>query len=441
MFEAFIAYNQKEQLFTAEDKVLLTVSGGIDSMCMLFLFMQSDINFGIAHCNFQLRGTESDGDEKFIKNFASQNNIPFHVTRFDTENFAKKNKLSIQMAARELRYNWFEKVAEEHGYSKIATAHNRNDAVETFFINLTRGTGIKGLTGIKSRVNHIIRPVLFATRKEIELYSQSNNISFREDSSNADTKYLRNSIRHNIITEFEKLNPSFLEAVIHASEILYEAEIVYAERLKELKAKIFSEKLSEVHLSKDAIRNLELSSVMLYELLVPFGYTKDNAAKILKSLDGQSGKTFYSEKYQLLIDRKKLIISEISDINDNEYKIESPEVKVTLPIELKTAILTADINLIIPKSAKTASLDLDKLKFPLTIKRWHSGDYFYPFGMTGKKKLSDFFTDQKFSLLDKKNVWLLCSGNDIVWIIGHRIDNRFAISKSTKHVLQIELLD
>ncbi len=440
MKEQFLQFVKEQKLFDEHDKCLLTVSGGRDSVAMLNMFSESGFDFAVAHCNFSLRGEESDGDEEFVRQMVKKLNMPFHTIRFDTVGYAEKHKISIQMAARDLRYSWFNELATEYGYSKIAVAHNTNDVVETFFINLTRGTGIHGLTGINIIKDKIIRPVMFATREQINEYVQEKRLAFREDSSNASTKYMRNAIRHNVIPELERLNPSFLTNVVNTIRILREAEFIYNNHLKNLREIVLSDKKDGYTIEFKSIEEENISPVLLYELLLPFGFSFDTSEKMLGNISGQSGAVYYSDKWKIIKDRKAFFLEPLKDKEHEEYYIYAGNVKFDGPVVLKINYLKLDDQFVLKRNKEVGTFDAKRLKFPLKLRKWQHGDYFYPFGMKGKKKLSDYFTDQKFSLFDKENVWILCSGNEVIWIINHRTDNRFCITKSTSEVVQIELM-
>jgi tRNA(Ile)-lysidine synthase len=292
MQKEFQQFIEKHELCISQEKILLAISGGIDSMTMLHLFLKSGYFVAIAHCNFQLRGQESDGDQNFVEEFAAENKLERFTIKFDTANYAKANKLSVQMAARELRYNWFSKIANENNFSKIAVAHNLNDVAETFFINLTRSTGIRGLAGIKPIQGKIIRPLLFASRNKIVEFARQEKIKFREDSSNADSKYLRNAIRHNIIPAFEDLNPSFLDSMYHTTQIVEEISSTYFELIQELKNKILIRRGDLYFIEIENLKELNVSPVKLYDILLEFGFNYENAVRILQNIDSQSGSTY-----------------------------------------------------------------------------------------------------------------------------------------------------
>jgi tRNA(Ile)-lysidine synthase len=439
MKEAFLSFIQEQKLVFQEEKILLTVSGGIDSMTMLHLFIECGFDIAIAHCNFGLRGSESDGDEEFVSRTAQDLRIPVHIKRFDTLNYADKHKLSIQMAARELRYAWFNRLAQENDYSKIASAHNANDVVETFFINLTRGTGLHGLTGINLINNKIIRPLLFATRKEIENYAEIQGIGFREDSSNAETKYVRNAIRHDIIPHFEQLNPSFLKNVIHTTSILKEAETIFNKHIEELKKLIISRQQGLLHIDISAMQAQNTTPALLFEIISPYGFSFDTAQRILENVSKQPGSMYFSESHKIVKDRTSYILYALNDNEQEEYSIEKTDSEFLGDIALKIKCFSADKNFVLKRNREVGTFDSEKLRFPLKLRRWKHGDYFYPFGMRGKKKISDYFSDQKISIPEKENTWLLCSGEDVIWIVNHRTDSRFCITNSTKEIVQIEV--
>jgi tRNA(Ile)-lysidine synthase len=438
--ELFYENNNRLGLINSNDKVLLTVSGGIDSMTLVELFAESGVGFAIAHCNFQLRGEESDGDQQFVEKYAKEHRIDCFTIKFNTKTYAKEKKLSIQMAARELRYNWFEKIAGENGFSKIATAHNLNDVVETFFINISRGTGIKGLTGIKPVNGNIIRPLLFATRKEIENYALSKGITWREDSSNSQTKYLRNAIRHNIIPQFEQLNPSFLQSVLHATQILNEVNQVFSDRIENIKNIIVRYENDLIYFNIGQLKNLNISAELFFEIISEYGFSFDVAEKILKNLNSQPGQCYFAQEYKIVKDRNELILQKNLQSDSEEFLITEQTDTDELPIKLKLEKIFRSDNFLIRKERNIASFDYTKLKFPLKLRRWKEGDFFYPFGMDGRKKISDYFTDHKFSLIDKENAWLLLCGEDIIWIVNHRADNRYRITEKTKEILQIHTI-
>jgi tRNA(Ile)-lysidine synthase len=427
--------NHIEQNFAQlkDKKLLLAVSGGIDSMVLMHLFQQLNYDIAIAHCNFQLRGKESDADENFVKVKSEKLKVKSYFIRFDTENYSKENKLSIQLAARKLRYDWFQEIMSL-GFDYVLTAHHLDDNVETFLINFIRGTGLEGLTGIPAQNGNIIRPLLPFSREEIENYAQANQIQWREDSSNASDKYFRNKLRHDIVPILKELNTGFLDSFQNTLHHLQQAESLVndASKLVYEKVVIVKENQLEIHLKP--LLEFQNYKAYLYQWLKEYRFSAWN--DIYDLIEAQSGKQVFSETHILLKDREKLILSERKSTDKSEvFIIESIESKVNIPLKLRFCkavnIFETDSNCIF--------VDENKLKFPLTIRKWQEGDYFYPSGMNGKKKLSKYFKDEKYSLLDKENQWLLCSEDQIVWVIGKRADNRFTSKETIQNNIKIVL--
>ncbi|MFC4817099.1 tRNA lysidine(34) synthetase TilS [Flavobacterium sp. GCM10023249] len=424
---------QKNLPFLSGKKLLLAVSGGIDSIVLTDLLLQLDFKIGVAHCNFQLRAEESDQDFSFVKDFCKKNNISFFGTHFDTAHYAEMNKLSIQLAARKLRYEWFDELLNTEGFDYLLTAHHADDSIETFLINLTRGTGLDGLTGIPQQNDKIIRPLLHFSRETIEKYAKENNIQWREDSSNASDKYVRNKIRHAVIPILKELNPSFLASFQNTIENLQQTQSLAFDATELMYAKIVSEEGNEKKIDLEKLLELDNYKAYLYQWLQPFGFTAWN--DIYDLTKAQSGKQIFSENYFLLKDRTTLILSEIKKNNDSIFLIDEDSSGIVYPIKMHFS----DQNHISNAGTNTIFVDKLSLKFPLTLRKWQDGDYFYPAGMSGKKKVSKYFKDEKFSLLDKENTWLLCSDNQIVWIVNHRADQRFTVTNNTQHIIKIEL--
>jgi len=435
MYQQFLDYLQRNQLCEPRDVVLLGVSGGIDSMVMLDLFLRAGFRVGVAHCNYRLRADESDRDEAFVRQVARNHQLPFHVQHFDTRDFAKEQGLSVQMAARRLRYRWFDKLSDQHGYQAIAIGHNKNDQAETFLINLSRGTGLKGLTGMKQKNGRYIRPLLFASREEIEAYSRQQGVAFREDSSNQSDKYSRNKIRHQVIPVFRELNPRFLDTMMENIDRLKDVYTIYRMAIDEKKARLVQSQGSDVYIKKD-IKELKACETFLFEILKEFGFSGDVIRSVADGLDGPPGRSFYSPSHKLVRDRQWLIVTPLSRESRERYYIEADQQKVEHPLKLKLRRVDAS-SYDIPRDPAIACIDRDKVSFPLIIRRWQQGDYFKPLGMSHFKKLSDFFVDRKYSLVDKQRAWLLTSGEKIVWIPGQRLDDRFKVDEHTRHVLEI----
>jgi len=438
MLDHFLENITKKHLFESNQKVLLAISGGIDSMVMLYLFEKSGFDYGIVHCNFQLRGDESDGDEEFVKKQVLIHGVPAFFQTFDTEEYAQINGVSIEMAARELRYEYFEKVRIENNYDFIATAHHSDDLIETFFLNLSRKTGIKGLTGIKEKSGNIVRPMLFTNRSEIESFAKENYIDFREDSSNNEVVFQRNFLRHKIIPLFTELNPSFKKNILASIENLKDAETIYSTYFDAEKQKVLEIATDSQVIDIKKVINSAQPHLLLFEILTDFDFNPTVIEEVFQSLESESGKQFFSKTHRLVKDREKLFVSLLEEKEIKIYYIESDDIELFEPFDINVEKRTAG-DFKIRKEENIACLDLDKLEFPLLVRKWQQGDYFQPLGMSGFKKLSDFFIDEKIPVHKKENTWLLCSGNKIVWIMGHRIDNRFKITSNTKKVLQIEI--
>lgn len=443
MLKEFSAYIKKENLFSTSEKILLAVSGGIDSVVMCELFQRAGLNFGIAHCNFLLRGKESEGDVKLVFHLAERFNVPLSLRVFNATTFAESKNISIQMSARELRYTWFEEIRKENKYTCIATAHHRDDSIETFFINLIRGTGIAGLHGILPKQGNIIRPLLFATKNQIMEFAEKEKIKFREDSSNASDKYMRNKIRHQVIPVLKELNPSFETTMNDTIQRLIKVEEIYDKEIEGKRNYILNREENYFYIRKDSLNGMQPLETYLFEFLKPFNFNSSTANEILLGLNGESGKQFFSSTHRLVIDREVLIIEDVSNlelqITDFKLQVKKNQKEIIFD-NLKLAIKFMNLKSEIPKSKNTASLDFDKLVFPLEIRKWQQGDKFYPFGMKGKKKLSDFFIDNKVPLNQKENTWLLTSDGKIAWVIGMRIDNRFKITHATKKIYFAELV-
>ncbi|GAA4769961.1 MULTISPECIES: tRNA lysidine(34) synthetase TilS [Flavobacterium] len=420
--------------FLSGKKLLLAVSGGIDSMVLVDLFSKLNFEISVAHCNFQLRGDESKQDEEFVKTQSEKYNIITFIKTFDTETYVNINKLSIQQAARELRYDWFNDLLEKEGFDYLLTAHHLDDSLETFLINFTRGTGIDGLTGIPEQNGKILRPLLIFSRKEIENYAKKNNISWREDSSNGSDKYFRNKIRHHVVPVLKELNPSLLESFENTVKNLSKTNFLVKNTLTSNFKNIANKKNDAIYFDIDKLIKLENYKSYLYEWLKPFDFS--DWQSIYDLIHSQSGKQIFSENYRLLKDRNQLILTK-TEINNEEdvFLINKDENSILKPLNLSIC----NQSYISKPSKSCIFVNKEKLKFPLKLRKWQEGDYFYPSGMQGKKKVSKYFKDEKFSLLEKEDTWLLCSDNEVVWIINHRADQRFLANNNTQQILKIEL--
>jgi tRNA(Ile)-lysidine synthase len=417
---------------------LLTVSGGIDSVVMSHLFSTCGLKFAIAHCNFQLRGDESDGDQVFVEKLARQFNAPIHVIKFDTRSYAAEKKISIQMAARDLRYEWFEKLASAHGYDLIATGHNRNDVVETMLLNLARGTGIRGLMGIRPLHNRIIRPLLFASRKQISEYAAENNLQWRDDSSNTETKYHRNKIRHDIIPAFEEINPAFMDNVLNTTARLEQTGIILDMILNQIRQEVWKDLPDRILIDIEKLKDYPSGELLLFELLKDFGVSKLNQESLMHSLESESGKQFHTPTHTITRDREHLIITAKDSFNGSEVNIEKNTVLIDYPVRLHFKTIEISEGFSIPGERSMAALDADKLTYPLLLRTWKEGDRFRPLGLKGSKKVSDFLINIKLPVPDKKHVWILESAGEIVWLVNLRIDERFKVSEKTQRVLMID---
>ena len=417
--------------FLQDKKLIVATSGGMDSMVLVHLFQKFNLNFALAHCNFQLRGAESDGDENFVKDYAKHNNITFFVTKFDTKNYSEENKLSTQVAARNLRYNWFNELLVSEKFDFVATAHHLDDQVETFLINFSRGTGLDGLTGIPSQNGNIIRPMLPFSRKEIENYVSENKLQWREDSSNTSDKYLRNKIRHHVIPVFKEINESFLQSFQNTLDHLNQEQSLVNDAVQMVYDIVVSEDNEQLKINISALLQYENYRAYLYKWLNKYGFLAWN--DVYNLIEAQSGKQIFSEKYILLKDRDFLILSKKETTNFEEIIIHSITEKPNFPLKLSLCNLSDISN----QMKNVIFVEENKIQFPLTIRKWKEGDYFYPSGMQGKKKVSKYFKDEKFTLFQKQDTWILESNNKIVWIIGHRADERFKVENTTQTIIQI----
>ena len=441
MLEKFLDYISEKELFTSQDKILLAVSGGIDSVVMAKLFRDAGINHGIAHCNFGLRGEESDSDEKFVRKLARKADAPCYVKNFNTEQFTEDHKMSIQMAARELRYNWFEELADAEGYAYIALAHHQNDLLETMLLNLTRGTGIAGLHGIAPKRGKFIRPLLFADKEDIYAFVTKKQLTWREDSSNASTKYQRNKIRQEVVPLLEELNPNLSQTIVQTAEKISAVERFFHQEVEKLKETVLRQEGQDWILDLNPLLEGSESTLFLSQLIDRWGFSFFQAKEIINIYQQEgttSGKIFESNTHRLNTDRKQLVISpkDLHEYQDLEFGEEEQKVSYgSWEFTIKT--LGAE-GYNIKGDKNLAAVDKSKLEFPLKIRNWKHGDWFCPLGMKQKKKLSDFMIDEKIPLNLKERVLVLTSGDSIVWVVGHRIDNRYKITESTTEVLEVK---
>ena len=448
MLEQFLTFISKEKLGDKSRRFLITVSGGVDSIVMCDLFYKANFSFGIAHCNFKLRGEESDKDEEFVKSLAEKYKVPFHKKTFNAKNNSEKKKISIQMSARDLRYEWLSRLAKDKKYDFIATAHHLDDSIETFFINILRGTGIKGLQGVPVKQANIVRPLLFASKKMILDYAEENKLQWREDSSNFTDKYLRNNIRHHLIPSLKKLNIGFEKTITKELSYFKEAGEIFKKFIEEKKKDIMEEDGKNIMLNIKKLKDSGHAETILHEVLKAYDFTPETTELIAQRMYTTAGKKFLSPTYRLIKDRDFLILTPKKNaqpplspfgkgeneeflLRENQTEFQNEHLK------LKTESIAGNLSKVKDKSSSIAYLDYSKLNFPLKIRKWRQGDFFYPLGMKGKKKLSDFFIDRKIPVNEKENIWVLESDNNIVWLINHRIDDRFKVALGTKKIFRV----
>jgi tRNA(Ile)-lysidine synthase len=434
MLTKFQNHLKSQFSFLKDKKLFLAVSGGIDSIVLVDLLHKLDYEIAVLHCNFSLRDAESDGDEAFVKSFCRERNIEAIVQKFDTKQFALDYKLSIQVAARKLRYDWFHEQLEKINFDYILTAHHLNDSLETFLINFSRGTGLDGLTGIPAQNDRIIRPLLPFSREEIEVYAKENKIQWREDSSNSSDKYLRNKLRHDVIPILKEVQPNLLSSFENTVKHLQQAQSLVNDASRIIYKEVVKEDDNSIKINLKKLTQLDNFQAYLYQWLKDFGFVAWN--DIYDLVSAQSGKKVLSPDFILLKDRDFFILTPKIDAEINqEFLIGKEESKVNIPLKF-TFCNVSDISV---TDSNSIFVDENKLQFPLTLRKWQEGDYFYPFGMTGKKMLSKYFKDEKFSLIDKLNTWILCSDNQIVWVISKRMDDRFKVNNNTTTILKITI--
>jgi tRNA(Ile)-lysidine synthase len=430
MFQKFKNHIHSNFSYLQDKKLLVATSGGVDSMVLVHLFQKLNFNFALAHCNFQLRNLESDADEEFVSNYAEQHKIPCFIKNFDTINYSEIHKLSTQVAARNLRYNWFNEILEQENFDYIITAHHADDVAETFMINFSRGTGLEGLLGIPSKNGNIIRPMLPFSRKEIENYASENQLQWREDSSNASDKYVRNKIRHHLVPVFKEINDSFLQSFQNTLEHLNQQQSLVDDAVLLVYEKVVSEEKKQLKINIAALLNYSNYKAYLYQWLHKYGFTAWN--DVYDLVHSQSGKQIFSENYVLLKDRDCLLLSQ-KTTDFNTIVFHSITEITNFPLNFSFCNFSNISN----QNKNVIFVAESKLQFPLTIRKWNSGDYFYPAGMQGKKKVSKYFKDEKFTLFQKQQAFILESNNKIVWIIGHRSDERFKSENTNQNIIQI----
>ncbi len=430
----------KKNLFTGKDKLLLALSGGVDSVVLCDLLHRAGHDFSIAHCNFQLRGEESDADEAFVSSLAKKYHCIFYSKKFDTAVYADKNKVSTQVAARELRYSWFTALIEQGPESILLTAHHANDNIETLLMNFFKGTGIKGLQGMEPKVKNkiwIVRPLLFANKEALLGYAKEKGLNWREDVSNTSDKYTRNYFRNQLIPSMQKVFPQVEDNLLDNLARFAGIEILYRQSVESAKKRLLVERENELQIPVLKLLKTPAYETVLYEIVKDYGFSAAQVPEIIKLLHAENGKYITNEQCRILRNRNWLVLSEPHK-PASKVLIEEADKQVwfgmqTMLIEKKDGPVK------IIADEQVAQLDAGKIKFPLLLRRWKQGDYFYPLGMKKKKKLSRFFIDKKLSLSQKENTWVLETAKKIIWVPGMRMDERFKVTASTTTVLQLRM--
>ena len=430
-------YIEKHQLLNPTEKIIVGLSGGADSVVLLYVLKELSYDCIAAHCNFSLRGEESDRDEAFVSQLMSEWNVPLYKKNFDTLSVASKHKISVEMAARNLRYEWFEELRKEQHAQAICVAHHQDDNVETLLLNLVRGTGLKGLTGMCPQKGFVVRPLLALSQEEVMQAVSEYNLSYVTDSSNLECDFTRNRIRLQVLPLLRTINPSVNESILYTMENLNEAQIVYQNAIDKAKVKAFNAKDSFISIQE--LLRFASPEALLYEILKEFQFNPDVIREVYQALDAQSGKEFYSPTYRLIKDRDLLLLLPLQEASKEEFLIHKEDLLVEFPLRMKISLEEKDVDFEINKNKDVACLDAEKLEFPLKLRRWKEGDRFMPFGMRQCQKLSDFFSNNKFSIPQKENIWLLVSGNNIVWVVGWRIDNRYKVTLETKNLFILKV--
>ncbi|HUN02336.1 MAG TPA: tRNA lysidine(34) synthetase TilS [Niabella sp.] len=438
LLNLFIKNYKSQNLFDPKSKLLVAVSGGVDSVALCQLCRHSGLKFAVVHCNFQLRGDDSERDERFVASLAAQLEAPFFSVKFDTKKYAEENKVSTQVAARELRYHWFEQVRKENNYDYILTAHHADDNVETVLMSFFRGTGIRGLTGIKSKNGKIRRPLLFARRSELENFIEENKLPYVQDESNLHDDYTRNYFRNTVLPMIEKIFPEASENILSNIERMKEVSLLYRQAIEQHRKKMMVPKGNEWFLPVLLLQKSDAVATILFEIVREYGFTSGQVSEIINLLDSESGKYIVSPTHRILKDRRHLIISPLQESENTsvimegfgEYAFAGGTVIVKEMADVPSQISADDA---------IAMLDAKNISFPLILRPWKTGDYFYPLGMPKKKKVSRFLIDKKLSLIEKERVWVVEMNKKIIWVLGYRIDNRFKITLSTEKIIQLEL--
>jgi tRNA(Ile)-lysidine synthase len=444
LLQNFTAHIKSQYLFQQKDKLLIAASGGADSTVLCELCKQAGYDFAIAHCNFKLRGEESDRDENFVHQLAKKYRVEIFVNEFDTNAISKEQKTSIEETARKLRYDWFEELLKENDFDWLLTAHHADDNIETVVMNFFRGTGVKGMRGIFPKVKKVVRPLLFARRQEIEDYATQNAIVFVTDSTNAESDYTRNYFRNELIPAIEKMYPETASNVLRNISRFADVEVLYDESIHAIKEKLVEKRGNEMHIPVLKLAKEKPLHTVIYEIIAEYNFTAAQVSEVEKLLNSESGKYITSATHRILRNRKWLIISPLNIVEEVSNYVIEKEDTVILFAGGKLQINTVAKPESLLTTADTAFIDVTHLKYPLLLRKWKQGDYFYPLGMKnlpagrlGKKKLSRFFIDVKLSLTEKENVWVLESDKKIVWVVGLRIDDRFKVTEDKKVVVKL----
>lgn len=427
MRQRFYQIIEKYKLWKTSDRLLLAVSGGADSMVLLHLCKSLYNDIAIAHCNFHLRGEDSNADEEFVKGTAEILNIPCYIKHFDTQSYAREKGISIEMSARDLRYHFFEELCKKHHFDIILTAHHSNDNAETLLLNLIKGTGIRGLTGIPRKRDNIVRPLLDFSRKEIIGYANANDVLYCTDKTNSDNEYQRNKLRNEVIPLLEEINPSVVHTLNATTERMQEIKQIYQATVQEHLLQLVQKDRMQI----SALEKINCPASILYEWLTPLGFSGNVANDVLTTLSDTEEKIFYTEKYRLVKSRGYLILAPLKEKNKKRHEV--TRAGISQPIQLNIEVHTGEI---VPDK-NIAYFDKAILQFPLTLRHWQEKDRFQPFGMKGTKKLSDFFKDLKMNTLQKENQWILCQKDQILWVIGQRTDERYKVKTHTKEIIKI----
>ncbi|MFT3981439.1 MAG: tRNA lysidine(34) synthetase TilS [Ferruginibacter sp.] len=434
---AFKNYIRANDLFHAKDHLLIAVSGGVDSVVLCELCSRAGYNFSVAHCNFQLRGQESEEDAAFVRSVAARYNVPFFIQQFNTTEYAEQHKLSVQVAARELRYNWFRQLLAnpEHGLTHLLTAHHADDNMETIAMNFFKGSGINGLKGILPKQQNIIRPLLFAEKESVLAFADENNLSYREDSSNSSDKYTRNYFRNQLLPAVEKVFPAVKENLLNNAARFKEINAIYQSAVEKIVQKLAVKKENEIHLPVLKLQKTTGVSAVLYEIIKAYGFTAHQVNDVMQLLNAETGRYVSSATHRIFRNRNWLILHPLNEGQAAHYIVEATDEQVNFPLGIIKISKGNEQN--ISADASVALLDAKNIRFPLILRKWKTGDYFYPLGMAKKKKISRFLIDQKIPLHHKENTWVLESDKRIVWIVGLRMDDRFKITPQTSETVSL----